>query len=623
MDYAKLGFRAGLEIHQQLATHKLFCKCPSELTEDYSSVFERTLRPVQSELGEIDRAALEEARRGKKFVYLASSSSCLVEADEEPPHAANEEAVDVALMIALMMKADVVDEIHFMRKIVIDGSNTTGFQRTALIAVNGRVDDVAIETICLEEDAARKVKEEGKKVVYALDRLGIPLIEIATAPTIPSPDKAKEVAEKIGLILRATKKVKRGIGTIRQDLNVSIKEGNRVEIKGVQELRDIPKILENEVKRQIELIEVKKELERRRIKGETIEKAKIEDVGEIFKNTSCKFIKKALKNGASVLAVKLEGFSGVIGGIKYREHRLGKEFAMHAKKRGGGILHSDELPNYGISDREVEDVRKKLGCRKQDAFVISVGEKNVASRCLEAVIERAKQAFGGVPKEVRRALPDGFTEYMRPMPTAARMYPETDVPPIKVGKRKVERLRKKLPEYPEERIKRIAASHGLSMEEARQLVYSGRDDIFEDYTLRYKGYERVIARILLHVTAEAIKQGFEEEMVIEKMPAVLDGLKKGLFAKEAIEPLLIHLISNPQDSIEDAMKKCGIERIGEEEIREMIRKIVEERKDFVKARGEKAISPLMGVVMKELRGKVDGAIVSRILREEVKKVLHQ
>ncbi len=623
MDYAKLGFRAGLEIHQQLATHKLFCKCPSQLTEEYSSIFERILRPVQSELGEIDRAAVEEAKRGKKFVYLASPSSCLVEADEEPPHAANDEAIDIALTIALMLKADVVDEIHFMRKIVIDGSNTTGFQRTALIAVNGKVDDVAIETICLEEDAARKIGEEGKKVKYALDRLGIPLIEIATAPTITSPDKARKVAEKIGLILRATKKVKRGIGTIRQDVNVSIKGGNRVEIKGVQELNDIPKILENEVKRQIELIEVMKELKKRGVNEEMIERAKMEDVSDVFINTECKFIKKALKRKGVAIALKLEGFSGIIRGLKYKEHRLGKEFAMHAKKRGGGIVHSDELPNYGISSDEVEAVKKKLGCRQQDAFILSVGEKRIAERCLEAVIERAKQALHGVPKEVRRALQDGLTEYMRPMPTAARMYPETDVPPIRVDRGKLEQLRKKLPEYPEKKVRRMAKQYGISMEEARQLVYSGRDDIFEEFARKYAGYERVVARILLHVVAEAVKQGFDESIVVEKMPSALDGLRKDLFAKEAIEDIILNLVENPENTLEDAMKECGIEKMGEEEIRQMIRKIVEERMDFVKERGERAISPLMGVVMKELRGKVDGATVNKILKEEIEKALGQ
>ncbi len=620
MDYEKLGFRAGLEIHQQLATHKLFCNCPSELKEEYISTFERILRPTQSEFGEIDKAALEEARRGKKFVYFASSSSCLVEADEEPPHAANEEAIDVALTVALLLNADIVDEIHFMRKIVIDGSNTTGFQRTALIALNGRIDDIGIETICLEEDAARKIGEDGKKVKYALDRLGIPLVEIATAPDIKSPEQAKEIAEKIGLILRATKKVKRGIGTIRQDLNVSIKEGNRVEIKGVQELKDIPKILENEVKRQIELIEVKKELIKRGVEKKDLEKIKIEDVSKIFENTSCKFIRKALKEGV-VFAIKLPSFKGVMGGIKYKEHRLGRELAMYAKMEGGGIVHSDELPNYGISKKEVEEVKKALGCNKNDAFILSVGKEKIVRKCLKAVLERAKEALKGVPREVRRALPDGMTEYMRPMSGAARMYPETDVPPIRISKQKIEKLKKQLPEYPEEKIERMVKQYKLSKEEARQLVYSGRDDLFEKFAIEYEGYEKVIARILLNVMAEIEREGYDSSIVIKKMENVLEGLKKKLFAKEAVETLLLFFAQHPEANLQEAMEKCGLKKISDKEIRNIIRNIVKEKLDFVKEKREKAISPLMGIAMKELRGKADGALVNKILREEIERVL--
>ncbi|MEM2508896.1 MAG: Glu-tRNA(Gln) amidotransferase GatDE subunit E, partial [Candidatus Thermoplasmatota archaeon] len=212
MDYKSIGFKAGLEIHQQIDTHKLFCSCPSELSENFEGNFSRRLKATKSEIGKLDRAAIEEEKRGRKFIYHISPSSCLVEADEEPPHEVNPHAIDFAIAIALLFGAHIFDEIHFMRKVVIDGSNTTGFQRTALIAIDGKIDDVAIETICIEEDAARKIEENEKEVKYSLDRLGIPLIEIATSPTISSPLKAREIAEKIGLILRATKKVKRGIG---------------------------------------------------------------------------------------------------------------------------------------------------------------------------------------------------------------------------------------------------------------------------------------------------------------------------------------------------------------------------------------------------------------------------
>ncbi|HHH84004.1 MAG TPA: Glu-tRNA(Gln) amidotransferase subunit GatE, partial [Thermoplasmatales archaeon] len=386
MDYRKLGFKAGLEVHQQLDTHKLFCKCPSVLTDEFDYSFERELVPTRSELGGMDKAALAEAGKKKRFIYMASSlSTCLVEADEEPPHEANQEAIDICLEAALMLNAKIVDELHFMRKIVIDGSTTSGFQRTALVALGGKVGKISIETICLEEDAARRIGEEGNAVKYALDRLGIPLVEITTAPEIESPEEAEEVALAIGKILRATKKVKRGIGTIRQDLNVSIKGGNRVEIKGVQELRSISRILKNEVERQLEMVEVKKLLRQRTTKDE-IEKAEIADVSSIFANTKSEVIRKGK---GTVMAARLPGFEGVIGGVRDKKNRLGKEFAAAAEAAGGGIMHSDELPNYGISEEEVEMVREKIGCRNMDAFVISSGEKKVARTCIEAVITRA------------------------------------------------------------------------------------------------------------------------------------------------------------------------------------------------------------------------------------------
>jgi len=243
MDYTAVGFKAGLEIHQQLKTHKLFCECPSEISEKIDYSFQRMLRPTQSELGDVDRAALDEAQRKRRFTYMASlASTCLVETDEEPPHAANPEAIDLCLTMALLLDASPVDEVQFMRKIVVDGSNTTGFQRTALVAMNGCIGNVRITMITLEEDAARKLAEEKNLVKYGLDRLWIPLIEITTAADITSPQHAREVAVQLGVLLQATKKVKRGLGTIRQDLNISIAKGARVEVKGIQSLSSTAKV---------------------------------------------------------------------------------------------------------------------------------------------------------------------------------------------------------------------------------------------------------------------------------------------------------------------------------------------------------------------------------------------
>lgn len=276
VNYEKIGFKSGLEIHQQLETHKLFCNCPSLVNDPnpVNLVFKRKLNLVAGETGEIDIAAKYEKEKDKEFIYYASnSSSCLVEYDEEPPQALNKEALDIALEIALLLNATIVDQIQFMRKIVIDGSNTTGFQRTALIAKNGFMETsqgkVEIQTICLEEEAAKKIEEKENSVIYKLDRLGVPLVEIVTATDIKSPQHAKEVAEKIGMVLRSTGKVKRGIGSIRQDVNISIKNGARTEIKGFQELNSIPLVIENEIKRQLKTTGLKNEVRKANSDGTT------------------------------------------------------------------------------------------------------------------------------------------------------------------------------------------------------------------------------------------------------------------------------------------------------------------------------------------------------------------
>lgn len=267
INYQDLGFKCGIEIHQQLETHKLFCKCPSLVNDNNPEmlVIKRKLRAVAGETGRIDKAAEHEMTKGKNFIYQSKpTSSCLVELDEEPPHEVNKEALMTALEIALILKATIVDEIQFMRKTVIDGSNTSGFQRTALIARDGYIETskgkVRIPIICLEEEAAKKIEETNDSVTYSLDRLGVALVEIGTAADIKNPEHAKETAEKLGMILRSSGEVKRGLGTIRQDVNISIKDGARTEIKGFQDLKSIPKVIDYEVNRQLKLIKEGKKI---------------------------------------------------------------------------------------------------------------------------------------------------------------------------------------------------------------------------------------------------------------------------------------------------------------------------------------------------------------------------
>ncbi|MDD5768819.1 MAG: Glu-tRNA(Gln) amidotransferase subunit GatE, partial [Methanothrix sp.] len=482
LDYASLGLVCGIEIHQQLDTaSKLFCGCPTRLrdVEESDHQFFRRLRPARSELGEIDRAALEEVLVSRKFIYKSYDTTCLVEADEEPPSELNPVALEIALIVSKLLNMQIADEVHTMRKIVIDGSNTSGFQRTAYVASHGSIEtscgEVGMETICLEEEAARIIEDRGDEVVYSLDRLGIPLVEICTSPDIVSPQHAREVAQRLGMVLRSTGRVKRGLGTIRQDVNISIKDGARVEIKGVQDLNLIETIVAVEANRQRLLLEIGEELLGR--KAQVFDS--VADVTGLFATTESKVIKAALKKGGVVLAVRLGGFAGLLGKEIQPGRRLGSELSDRAKRAGvGGIFHSDELPAYGITQKEVEDVRAELGALAGDCVVMVAAPRDRAEAAMKAVLERAKEALVGVPEETRRALPKGTSEYMRPLPGSARMYPETDVPPVVVTSDYVDSL--ELPELFEERAARFSEEYGLNREFAGLIASSPNYQLFED-----------------------------------------------------------------------------------------------------------------------------------------------
>jgi glutamyl-tRNA(Gln) amidotransferase subunit E len=619
MDYKAVGFKAGLEIHQQLTTHKLFCACPSEISEHSDYAFERMLRPTQSEMGDVDRAALDEAQRKRRFTYLASlASTCLIESDEEPPHEANPEAIDVSLTMALLLGAHPVEEVHFMRKIVIDGSNTTGFQRTALVAMNGSLNNVRISSITLEEDAARKVNEEKNRVHYGLDRLGIPLIEITTAADITSPQHAREVAEQLGILLQATKQVKRGLGTIRQDLNISIAKGARVEVKGIQSLSSIAKVAEIEVLRQQGILEVAQTLRDRNKRSDFVGLQNI-DVSPVFAHSASRLIQEQLNKKGSIRGVRLPGYQGL---LRRKETHIGKDLAVYAGLASGirGIIHSDEMPGYGFSDKEIEDLKDLLHLNPSDAFVLALGEQAMVEEALQAVLRRAMMYFDGVPEEVRRSLADGTTDYMRPLPGAARMYPETDVPPIRITKSHLDSVR--LPERPEQKRSRLAACYHLNDEQIKQLQIHGYEDAFERLATRFPTLHQVISRTFINTFPEVEGEGVSCDTIDEQQLAgVLTGLQDERFSKEAVPSLIRYLARHPTQTLEEALRECGIEAANGEEIQRIILKVVSERKDFIRTQGVRALGPLMGVVMKELRGKADGKLISRLLEEEIHKVL--
>lgn len=623
MDYRTLGLRVGIEIHQQLNTGKLFCECDSILVDDHRQEFVRKLRPTQSEMGEIDKAALEEAERKLAFRYQAVSCSCLVEADEEPPHDANRLAISASLEMSLLLNAAPVDEIHFMRKIVIDGSNTCGFQRTALIATNGQMDvagkGVSILSVCLEEDAARKISEQGSEVTYRLDRLGIPLIEIATGPDMNSPEEVRSVALRLGSLLRATRKVRRGIGTIREDLNISVTGGARVEIKGAQELRLLPTYVEEEVKRQLALLEVKDLLGRR---GAARVSPELVDLTRLLADSKCSVIASAVKSGGRVLAVKLPGFAGTLSRTKEGVTRLGAELAAHARVSGvKGLFHSDELPSYGITGEEVRLISDALKVAEEDAFLLVADRQERASAALVRAVDRANIALDGVPEETRDPLPDGKSVYSRPLPGKERMYPETDVRPIRVDGEVLESIRLNMPELPEETVARFVKEFGLSKDQAEALMSSGLDDEFE-LLARSLGNPQVVARIYMHTFPELEKEGLSTVgLDVDLLRDVLLHFKEGAFAKEAIPGLLTWLVRNESRDVATAMDRADVGAVSGEDLEAVCERVVREREQFIRDRGEASLGPLMGVVMKELRGKVDGKVISEVLGEKIRQLL--
>ncbi|HLC50137.1 MAG TPA: Glu-tRNA(Gln) amidotransferase subunit GatE [Candidatus Nanoarchaeia archaeon] len=466
--YEELGFRCGLEIHQQLEGKKLFCNCATlNSDKEADTKIERKLRAVAGETGVVDIAAEYEMTKNKKFFYQSNScDTCLVEYDEEPPHMLNKTALETALKVSLLLNAAIVDEIQIMRKTVIDGSNVSGFQRTALVAMSGFVETshgrIEIPTICLEEESAQKLDEGKDFVRYKLDRLGIPLLEIATSPDIKSPEEAKEVAAHIGMVLRSVENVKRGLGTIRQDVNVSIKDTGRVEIKGFQDLRSIPKVIEYEITRQLEI----------------------------------------------------------------------------AKK----------------------------------------GQK--------------------LTNEVRKAEPDFTTSYLRPIPSAARMYPETDVLPTTIKKDYVVKLKKSLPKLKSEKLGDFSLKYNISKEHAKELIDNSD---FEYLQGKFSGKDvSVIIRMLLNTPNE-----IKSKLNSKDFEEILNYYFDGKIAKEA----MAHLLESKSKG--EKIDLSRFEGVSDDNLETEIKKIIEEKPNL-------NASAYMGLAMAKFRGKADGKKIMELVKKHSK-----
>ncbi len=619
MDYKKLGLKCGIEIHQQLDTNrKLFCNCTPTLDEEKSDKkIVRRLRPVKGEGGTIDVAIAEEKIKNKEFHYYSyPKSSCLIETDEEPPCCVDPRSLETCLEIGILMNCVIPNEIMIMRKLVIDGSDTTGFQRTSLIGFDGKIKtsfgDVGITNLNLEEDSSQIIERGQKEVHFGLNRLGIPLAEIGTTPDAKTPEQSKELAEKIGMVLRSTGKVKRGLGTIRQDVNISIKDGARVEIKGAQDLNMVPKWVEYEVERQMRLIEIRKELKESGFKKLKID---VKHVSDVFKDSECKITK-----GKQTFAIHIPGFAGYLKRHLTPTRTLGNEIANYVKVKGGikGVIHTDEnLDKYKLN-KEFDKLAKSIKTKEGDTLMIAVASKNDAERSLKVAIERINQLLVGVPEETRRALDDGNSEYMRPLPGASRMYPETDLLPIKITKEQLKEIKKHLPELWDDMVPRLAKDYKISEEISNQIVRFGRGHLFEN--LVKKGSDaRALATTLTTTMAELKKkEGLPVEDLTDKnIEDVFTYFSKGKINKPMIPKVFRDIILNPEKEIEYIIRKLDMDNITHNKVREIIEKVVVENKAL--ASNPRAEKILMGMCMEKLRGRADGKIVMDVLRQMIEK----
>ncbi len=615
--YKEIGFMCGLEIHQRLATgEKLFCSCPATIATESDEVIgnvSRYQRAVAGELGNIDRSAEFEELRDRKFTYkVHDMHTCLVEIDEEPPHELNPEALGVALSLSKAMGMVVVDELQPMRKEVVDGSDPSAFQRSTLIATDGsiKVDGykINVPSLFLEEESSGIVAAAEENITYDTDRLGIPLVEIDTDPYIPTPVAAKAIALYIGTLLRISGKVQRGIGSIRQDVNVSIKGGARVEIKGLQEVDKIDRFIENEITRQQRLLEIKEELKKARA---SVGEAK--DVSEVFrKNNSVKVVSNHLQKNGVAYGFRLSGFKGMLGKEVNPERRLGTEISDYAKMaKVNGLIHSDEnLEAYGFTHGEITGLRAVLDLGANDAFVIIAGVRSDVEKAVVLATERARHALVGVPFETRAVFNNELctTKFMRPLPGGSRMYPETDAKPIMITKEHAEAATRSVPDIEKERKALLSVLDNRDIVE--QLLLSPRLQLYKTVIGSTKADPNFIANTIIQKFTELKRAGFMIENLDEqRLVDLFTEYGKNQITKQAVDELLKEMALK-RESVAELIK---LKRLGRIRGKELEALVAESRKNVADPSN---VNELRNIIMSKYRLNVDGSELNELLSKK-------
>jgi len=626
--YQDLGLKCGLEIHQQLKTEKkLFCNCKAVLhKEGPSAVILRHMRPTLSELGEYDGTALMEFKTKKDVIYqLYDDTVCTYEMDDTPPFKINQQAMDIAIEIALLHNCSIVDEIHISRKQYLDGSIPTGFQRTGIIGIEGSIPykdrNIGIIQIGLEEDACREISDEGHKIIFKTDRLSIPLVEVVTYPDIKNPKEAGEVANLIGRILRTTGKVRRGLGSTRQDVNVSIKGGTRVELKGVPKLQYISKAVANEARRQKALLDIRDELRLRGVSQETFH-SDYKDATSILKNSNFKRLKETVKNKGKIYAIALRFFAGILDENTQPGKTFGDEIAGRVRVIAcldvmPNILYDTHFEEFGLKPKEITQLKELFNIKSTDSIVLVWGSENDVKTAIEEIRIRALEATSGVPSETRQVFSDGTNDFERILPGPDRMYPDTDSPPTPILEKNLEYIKKDLPEPLWECEKRLK-----DMKLPTDLI--GSLCISHNLKLFNKIVDNLdVNPILVAVTLEEKikwlkRKGKNVDLISEEdIYQLFKMLKAGNIAKEAIDPILKFLADNPYKNVKDAIKKLKINPISDQELEKIIDKVLKNYSNPRKVSDPFKI--IMGEVMKEARNRIDGKIIAEKVQDKLNK----
>ncbi len=632
IDYNKIGLACGLELHQQLDTGKLFCKCKSKLIKDNTKpdrIIKRRLRAVYSETGEFDKTALEEQKKAKTNIYyFYNSCNCLVEADCQPPIRTNPDALKISVIISKLTNSQLVNKSIIMRKQVIDGSNVSGFQRTAMISTDGYLDfdfgKVRIDKILLEEDAARAIERKDTEVIYSLDRLGIPLIEMVVWHDMHTPKDTQKVALFLGQLFRTTGFVKRGLGSIRQDINVSITDGSRVEIKGCQDLQMIPEIIDREILRQLNLIELKEELKKRKIKEITLSE---KNITEIFKNTSSKAVKASLEQKKEIYGFQVPGFSKLLGKVVQPNRRVGTELAsiLKTKTTLKGLFHADELPNYGITEAEVNKIKKELKVTDKDSFIMVMCDKKEIEHVKVVLEERLNLFSKEIPKETRIVNIEGNTEYQRPLSIGgARMYPETDLLPIVFTEELLKVAKDDMPLSVEERKKLYLDKFKINKQLADKMVLDNYAVTFEKIIKANPELNPTQVAVFLLEDLTTLSRDGKVDLENVTSVGLLEFFSYKDFNKIPKSKLFdIYLdFNNSNNTMEEIIESSGILNANKDlNLDKILEEIIKENSSKVLEQKERAKGLLIGRFMAKTQGLVDGKIANELIEQKLKEFL--